>query len=207
MPAARAANPRRIISASDVLEAIHWRLSGLDPVALAKIEERIADLPELRDDDEAVKTLLLDIKRLFPRDRRCAWTLLLAVAALGADQDEKPEFFWGAGVLVVAARKKAAKPGGSRTGDPLSVLLREMLQRCPSVSPTEAWFDCVGIADDGGNDQIAGYDVETDQLIFFPRAGDTTRRERIDFPAFERRIRRIREAGFGHHVSRVRQAA
>lgn len=197
MPTPQRTEPRCLVTADEIAQAILWRVKGLDREKKADLLGRVKDLPKyIHTDHPAVANFLREIEQAFPKDRRSSWTLLCSLVALN-DKTARGYAFWTAGMVVLGAHRKARQQPEKRACDELSLLIAAFLGNHPEAKPREIWthFTDVTLL---CSDVLADYNPSTDMLSYYPDDTDPDHWEPISYETFARRVRRVRETIIDH---------
>lgn len=180
--------PRKLAAADEIGRAVIWRLIGIPTETIPGLVAKVRTLPvDLGEHHPEVSAFLSELAATFPRERRIAWTLLCALAAL-ADYKARGAVFWLAGMSVLGAMEKSRQKAGKLAPDLLSSRIAAFKANRPDAKPSECWetFKAVAMMKD---EVIADFNDDRGVLIFQPDA-DCEDLSEITMESFARRFRR-----------------
>lgn len=196
---------RRLITETEIHEAALWRLAGWSEDELAAGSARLARLIErgielASDQPEVAQALGAFAGR---KERREAWSALMALAVLHADAHGDADLFLRAGFEVVGACRnaRARQRCNADAGNVLTDMIAEFQANRPQATADELfdfWADLAG----GDHPIFADHDGRNEVLTYDDRGKlRTVRRD-----SFRRQFRRVQEKSRTQRVV-VRRAA
>jgi hypothetical protein len=181
-----------LLTASDVIAAIAWRLDGIPDAEVATLATMLRPLAsDFREARPKVARLLADMRR--PGDRRGAWSLACAILARDAGQRDDVELSLLAGFEVVKAiqqgrRGSHANRRAGTAPDALDALIAEHMGNRHGIG-ADALFKHFAAIGGALHEVLADFDEDKDELVCLLTPGDEqlTNIGRVEF---ERRMRR-----------------
>lgn len=183
-----------LLTESDVIAAVAWRLDGIPDAEVATLAATLRPLAsDFREARPKVARLLADMRR--PGDRRGAWSLACAILARDARRRSEVELSLLAGFEVVKALQQGRRGNHAnrRAGtapDALDELVAEHLGSNPGVD-TDVLFNHFASIGCALHQVLVEFDQDQDELVCQLTA-DAEQLTNVDRTEFARRVHRAR---------------
>lgn len=160
----------RVVSDADIHEACLWRLADFPSDVLDASTLLVGQMIEggipLESERPEVAAAMVALKR--PRDRRDAWTALMAISALYADSQGNARLFLLAGFEVLKSSAQAKRGSHTnrkkRVSDALDTAIAEYLADLPAATDSEIFDSFADIAC-SFHQVIVEYDQDKGELV------------------------------------------